>query len=274
MNDLQGKVALVTGGGRGIGLGIVERLARGGANIVVNDLDEEPAQAAIEVARAAGVNAVSLVGNICRRDFGDEFVGLALSEFGRVDIVVNNAGYATYAPAEDTTDDDFDAVLDVLVSAPFRILRSAGRYFRDQANEAAPERPPLRKVVNVASIGGLMGAAGQVAYGAGKAGSIGLTTTLAMEWGKYNVNVNAIAPGLTRTRLTEGPAYGHDAITVEGKDHALTGMPLDDIAGALPLGRVGTPDDIAAAVDFLCTPDSDFITGQTIVVDGGMRPGR
>jgi 3-oxoacyl-[acyl-carrier protein] reductase len=274
MNNLSGKVALVTGAGRGIGLAIVDRLARAGANVVVNDLDEQPALEAVAMARAVGVDAIAKVGNISRRDFGNEFVHAAISEFGAIDIVVNNAGYATYAPAEDTTDEDFDEVLDVLVSAPFRILRAAGRFFRDQALLASPDRPPARKVVNVASIGGLSGAAGQVAYGVGKAAVIGLTTTLAMEWGKYNVNVNAIAPGLTRTRLTEGPASGYDHIAVDGREHRLTGMPLDDLEGALLLGRIGTPDDIAASVCFLCSPDADFITGQTIIVDGGMRIGR
>lgn len=282
MKDLRGRVALVTGGGRGIGLAIVERLADEGADIVVNDLDEGPAKEAVEVARAAGVRAVCLAGNISRRSFGDEFVELALAEFGRVDIVVNNAGYATYGPAEDTLDEDFDAVLDVLVSAPFRILRAAGRYFRDEALKAGSGGQPSRKVVNVASIGGLMGAPHQVAYGTGKAAIIGLTNTLAVEWGKYNINVNAVAPGLTRTRLTEGPDVGIDTITVDGKVHRLTGgawppenrVPLDDMAGRLPLGRIGTPEDLAGAAYLLCTKYADFITGQTLVVDGGMRPGR
>jgi 3-oxoacyl-[acyl-carrier protein] reductase len=282
MTELQGKVALVTGGGRGIGRAVVERLAREGADIVVNDLDSEPAQDSVEAAIALGAQAVCLPGNISQRSFGDDFVKLALDTFGSVDIVVNNAGYATYGPAEDTLDDDFDAVLDVLVSAPFRILRAAGRYFREEARKTGPERTPPRKVVNVASIGGLMGAPHQVAYGVGKAGIIGLTNTLAREWAKYNVTVNAVAPGLTRTRLTEGPDIGINTITIDDKVHSLTGgvwppesrVPLDEMASVVPLGRIGTPDDIAGAIYFLCTSLANFVTGQTIVIDGGMRTGR
>lgn len=273
MRDLEGKVAVVTGAGRGIGLAVAERLGRAGASVVINDVDETPAREAVAAVREAGGQAVAKVGNISRATFADELVGTALSEFGSLDIVVNNAGYSSYAPTEDTTNEDFDEVLDVLVSAPFRILRAAGRYFRDEAEKAAPDRAPARKVVNISSIGGIGGAPGQIAYGAGKAGVIGLTTTLAVEWGKYNVNVNSVAPGLTRTRLTEGPALGHESISVDGKDHALIGMPLDDLAEHLLVGRAGTPQDIAAPVYFLCSSDADFITGQTLIVDGGMRVG-
>ncbi|MGV2984220.1 SDR family NAD(P)-dependent oxidoreductase [Microbacterium sp. AGC85] len=281
MPELDGKVAIVTGGGRGIGRAIVERLSSAGAAVVVNDLDEQPAAEAVAATQASGGRAVAAVGNIARRAFADELVDTALSEFGRLDIVVNNAGYATYAYTEDVTDEDFEAVLDVLVTAPFRILRAAGRYFRDQAH-AAGDDAPIRKVVNIASIGGIMGAPHQAAYGAGKAGIIGLTTTLAMEWGKYNVNVNAVAPGLTRTRLTAGPDDGISTIQVDGKEHLLTGgawppetrRPFDNIGKSLPLGRAGVPQNIADAVLFLSSPGADFITGQTLVVDGGMRAGR
>ncbi|MGW4340371.1 SDR family NAD(P)-dependent oxidoreductase [Rhodococcus koreensis] len=271
MTHLSGKVALVTGAGRGIGHAVVELLASQGADLVLNDLDEEPAREAAAAARAHGVRAVVKAGSISARTFGDEFVEMALDEFGAIDIIVNNAGYATYAPAEDTTDEDFDAVVDVLVAAPFRILRAAGRYFRDQAAVGGSDP---RKVVNVASIGGLMGAPTQVAYGVGKAGILGLTGTLASEWGKYNVNVNAVAPGLTRTRLTEGPAAGVDSIMIDGREHAIPGMPLGEAIQMLPLQRIGTPADIAGCIYMLCSRYADFVTGQTLVVDGGMRPGR
>ncbi|WP_072802898.1 SDR family NAD(P)-dependent oxidoreductase [Rhodococcoides yunnanense] len=277
-SGIEGKVALITGGGRGIGRGVVEMLAADGARIVLNDIDEGPAQEAADAARALGAEVVTVVGSVSDRDFGHRFVQAGLDAFGAIDIVVNNAGYATYAPAEETTDEDFDVVLDVLVAAPFRILRAAGKYFRDAA---ANGNPVTRKVVNVASIGGLMGAPSQIAYGAGKAGIIGLTNTLAMEWGKYNVNVNAVAPGITRTRLTEGPEIGIESITIDGREHALTGggapgqtIPLSAKAAFLPLNRIAEPQDIAGAVYYLSTRWADYITGETIVVDGGLRVGR
>lgn len=282
MGELRNKVALVTGGGRGIGRAVVERLAAEGADIVVNDIDDAPATEAVAAAERHGVRAAAFPGNISDRTFGDRFVEFALDELGSVDIVVNNAGYATYALAEDTTDDDFETVLDVLVTAPFRILRAAGRFYRAEAEKAAPNRPPIRKVVNVSSIGGLMGSPSQVAYGVGKAAILGLTNTLALEYAKYNVNVNAVAPGLTRTRLTEGPDIGIDSITIGDKEHRLTGgvwppenrPPLDNMTSAVPLQRIGTPEDLAGAVFLLCSSSADFVTGQTLVVDGGMRVGR
>lgn len=282
MTELTGKVALVTGGGRGIGRAIVERLAAEGAQIVVNDIDETPAAESVAAAQAYDVRAVAYPGNISEKTFGDRFVEFALDQFGSVDIVVNNAGYATYAAAEETTDQDFEEVLEVLVAAPFRILRAAGRFYRDQAERAAPDRPAIRKVVNVSSLAGLMGSRTQVAYGVGKAAVLGLTHTLALEYGKYNVNVNAVAPGLIRTRLTEGPEVGVHSIEIGGREHRLTGgvggqqerKSLDSMGLTLPLQRIGTPEDLAGTVFMLCSSATDFVTGQTIVVDGGMRVGR
>lgn len=283
MSELQGKVALVTGGGRGIGRAVVQRLAAMGADLVINDVDRAPAEEAVADVIKLGRRAITAVGSISRPEFGDDFVARALDEYGRVDIVINNAGYATYAPTIETTDENFELVVDVLVSAPFRILRAAGRYFTRAAADAPPgDRPPVRKVVNISSIGGIMGAPNQVAYAVGKAGILGLTNTLAFEWGHLNVHVNAVAPGLTRTRLTEGPDVGVNSITIEGREHRLTGgswppenrTPLDSMTQMVPLGRIGDPTDIAGAVGFLSSPASDFMTGQTLIVDGGMRIGR
>lgn len=275
MGELIGKVALVTGGGRGIGRAVVQRLASEGASVVINDLDAGPAEEVAAGVRGAGERALVVAGSISRRDFGDRLIAAALEEFGTLDIVVNNAGYATYADAVEMTDEEWDPVLDVLVSAPFRILRAAGRVFRDQA-AAADGRPPARKVVNVSSIGA-WGSPGSVSYGAGKAAVLGLTYTLALEWARYNVNVNAVAPGLTRTRLTEGPATGTDSITIDGRELPLTEakkMPLDSRTGMVPLGRVASPEQVAGAIYSLCSPDTDYVTGQVLTVDGGIHVGR
>ena len=274
---LEGLVALVTGGGRGIGRGIVEKLGAEGARVVVNDVDAEPAEDARRAIMAAGGEAVCCVGSVHDRRFPDRFVSAALDTFGSVDIVVNNAGYATYSAAEEHTDEQWDIVVDVLLSAPFRVLRAAGRYFRDTAWSRGQ---PRRKVVNISSIGGLMGGGGEVSYGAGKAGVLGLTYSLAQEWAKYGVNVNAICPGLIRTRLTEGPELGLTSIEIDGRVLPLSGpsviggRTISDLEGMIPIGYAGQPSDIGNAVYLLCTPEADYITGQALVVDGGLRIGR
>lgn len=273
-DKLAGKVALVTGGGRGIGRAVVQRLAAEGASVVINDLDAAPAEEVAAGVRGLGGRALVVAGSISQRDFGDRLIAATLEEFGTLDIVVSNAGYATYADAVDMTDEQWDPILDVLVSAPFRILRAAGRVFRDQA-AAAGGWPPARKIVNVSSIGA-WGSPGSASYGAGKAAILGLTYTLALEWARYNVNVNAVAPGLTRTRLTEGPAIGIDSITVEGRELPLTEakkVPLDSRTGMVPLGRIASPQDVADAIYTLCSPDTDYVTGQVLIVDGGIRAG-
>ncbi len=275
MSELAGKVALVTGGGRGIGRAVVQRLAAEGASVVINDIDAQPAEEVAAGVRGAGGQALVVAGSISQRDFGDRLIAATLEEFGTLDIVINNAGYATYADAIEMTDEQWDPILDVLVSAPFRILRAAGRVFRDQAS-AAGGQPPARKVVNVSSIGA-WGSPGSVSYGAGKAAVLGLTYTLALEWARYNVNVNAVAPGLTRTRLTEGPAAGIDSITIEGREVPLTEakkMPLDSRTSLVPLGRIATPEQVASAIYSLCSPDTDYVTGQVLTVDGGIHVGR
>jgi 3-oxoacyl-[acyl-carrier protein] reductase len=254
----------------------VQRLTAEGASVVINDLDAGPAEEVAAGVRDVGGRALVVAGSISRRDFGDRLIAATLEEYGTLDIVVNNAGYATYADAIEMTDEEWDPVLDVLVSAPFRILRAAGRVFRDQAS-AADGQPPARKVVNVSSIGGLMGSAGSASYGAGKAAVLGLTYTLALEWARYNVNVNAVAPGLTRTRLTEGPAIGIDSITIEGRELPLTEAkraPLGGRTELVPLGRVASPEDVVGAIYALCSPDTDYVTGQVLIVDGGIRAGR
>ena len=160
-------------------------------------------------------------GDITSGEFPARFVQTALDSFGLLDIVINNAGYATYSEVIEMSDRQWAQVLDVLLTAPFRILRSAGAYFREHADDGR-----ARRAVNIASVGGIAGSPGSASYAAAKAGLIGLTRTLAKEWGRYGVTVNAVAPGLIRTRQTEGPAGGHTDIDVGGQRLPLTSVPL------------------------------------------------
>lgn len=269
---LDGKVALVSGGGRGIGRALALKLASEGARVVLNDLDAGPAEAVAAEVAAAGGEALAFPGDVAAADFGERFVAAALERFGGLDIVVNNAGYTWDAVIQNTGDDQFQAMLDVHVSAPFRILRAAAGPIRQFAKaEAAAGRVVHRKVVNISSIAGLYGNAGQVGYASAKSALVGMTRTLAKEWGRYAVNVNCVAFGWIDTRLTQ--AIGPEAsIEVGGHAVAVGIQPQMQamLRAATPLGRPGTPEEAAGAVFLLCTPESDYISGQVLVAGGGL----
>ena len=204
MAKLQGKVALVTGSGRGIGRAIALKLAREGARVVVNDLDAEPGNAVVAEIKALGGDAVAVNGSVSEAGFADRFVGAALEKFSGLDIIVNNAGYTWDSTIQKMTDEQFQAMLDVHLVAPFRLLRAAAEPIRVFARKEAEEgREVFRKVVNISSIAGLYGNAGQASYSSAKASLIGLTRTMCKEWGRYKVNVNCVAFGLINTRLTQ-----------------------------------------------------------------------
>ncbi|MFD1811529.1 SDR family NAD(P)-dependent oxidoreductase [Rhodococcus gannanensis] len=272
MGKLEGKTAIVSGSGRGIGRSIALTLAREGANVVVNDLDTAPAQAVVDEITAAGGNAVICAGNVTAPDFGERFVGTATGEFGGLDIIINNAGYTWDTVIQKMGDDQWDAILDVHLKAPFRILRAAQPVISKAAKaEKEAGTPVYRKVVNISSIAGLYGNAGQVNYSSAKSGIIGMTRTLAKEWGRYNVNVNAVAFGFIETRLTEVAADGDATIDIEGREikvgvnpHLLTAM-----KAMIPLGRPGTPGEAAGSVVMLTYPESDYVSGQIMVTGGG-----
>ncbi|MDF5752153.1 SDR family NAD(P)-dependent oxidoreductase [Spongiactinospora sp. TRM90649] len=271
---LTGKVALVSGAGRGIGRAVAERLALAGARIVINDMDEEPAEQAAQAVREAGSEALTCVGSVTETDFAERFVATAVDGFGGLDIVVNNAGYTWDSVIQKMTDEQWNAVIDVHLGAPFRILRAALPFIKAaaKAEGEAAERPPHRKVVNISSLAGLGGNAGQSNYAAAKAGVVGLTKTLAKEWGRYRVNVNAVAFGMISTRLTDDHDRPGAWIEAEGR-RVRVGIPADVIAGAaglIPLGRAGTPAEAAGAVYLLCTPDADYVTGEVLSCGGGL----
>lgn len=269
---LDGRVALVSGSGRGIGREIARKLASEGARVVVNDLDAEPAEEVAAAIRSAGGEAVVCPGSVTANGFADRFVAAAVDRFGGVDIIVNNAGYTWDSVVQKMTDEQWAAIIDVHLSAPFRILRAAQPVIAAAAKkEAAAGTEVFRKVVNVSSIAGTGGNAGQANYAAGKAGILGLTRTLAKEWGRYKVNVNAVAFGPIRTRLTESSAGGDSTIRIEGKDIrvGVNADLLNQMERMIPLGRLGTPEEAAGAVYLFCSPESNFISGQCIVCGGG-----
>ena len=272
---LAGKVALISGSGRGIGREIALKLASEGAKIVVNDLDAEPAKQTVAAIEAAGGQAVACHGSVTDADFAKRFVDAAVENFGGVDIIVNNAGYTWDTVIQKMTDEQWDAILDVHLKAPFRILRAAQPVISAavKAAQAAGEPVPCRKVVNISSVAGLSGNAGQVNYSAAKAGITGLTKTLAKEWGRYNVTVNTVAFGLVKTRLTESAADSDGTIEVAGREIkvGISQALLSAAEQMIPLGRQGTPQDAANAVYLFCTPESDYISAQTVVCGGGFN---
>lgn len=274
MGKLDGKVALVTGSGRGIGRAIVEKFANEGARIVVNDLDADPAYETVEALKKMGVDAVACVGNVTAPDFADRFVGTALKEFKGIDIIVNNAGYTWDDVIQKMSDEQWYAIIDCHMTAPFRILRAA--YPHVKALHAADKeagREVYRKIVNISSVSALNGNAGQMNYSSAKAGVIGMTRALAREWGRFNVNVNCVAFGLIHTRMTSADAHAGATVSIDGRDIRVGLNPdmLKSHAQRNPLGRGGTPEEAAGGVYLFCSPESNYITGQTIAVAGNLQ---
>jgi 3-oxoacyl-[acyl-carrier protein] reductase len=272
MGALEGRVALVTGAGRGIGAAIAHKLAGSGASVVVGELDPGPAADTVQAITARGGRAVALVGDVAAPDFGEKAMAAALDAFGDLDIIVNNAGYIWNTAIQNMSDAQWYAMIDVHATAPFRILRAAQPHFRAAAKrEDEAGTPKYRKVVNISSVSGLYGAPTQFAYSAAKASLIGVTRTLAKEWGRYRVNVNCVAFGYIDTRLTqrfEGPPPTID-IKGEQRKVGLEGRMLDAMTPTIPLGRAGTPEEAAGSVYLFCIPESDYVSGQILVCDGG-----
>ena len=271
---LQGKVALVSGSGRGIGREIALKLAREGASVVINDLDAEPAALTMQEIKAEGGRAVACVGSVTDAEFAPRFVQTAIDQFGGIDIIVNNAGYTWDNVIQKMTDDQWEAMLAVHLTAPFRILRAASDFIREAARREADEgHPVFRKVVNISSTSGVYGNAGQANYAAAKAGINGLTKAMAKEWGRYKVNVNSVAFGLIMTRLTEATAHSGAQIDIAGQQIKVGVRPeiLKNAESLIPLGRGGTPEEAAGAVYMFCIPESNYVSGQVLVCGGG-RP--
>lgn len=271
MQRLEGKTAIVTGSGRGIGQAIAMKLASDGARVIVNDLDAAPAEETIARIRQAGGEAHACLGDVTAPDFGTRIVGAALEHFGGLDIIVNNAGYAWDNVVQKMTDEQWYAMLDIHATAPFRILRAAADHIREAAKkEKAEGRHVMRKVVNISSIA-IYGQPGQLGYAAGKSAVIGMTKTMAKEWGRYNVNVNCVAFGLIHTRMTQAIGSEQAVARIGEREFKIGIQPefLEHMNRSIPLGRGGTPEEAAGAVYLMCIPESDYITGQMVLASGG-----
>jgi 3-oxoacyl-[acyl-carrier protein] reductase len=272
MGVLDGKAAIVTGSARGIGRATAELLSEQGAKVLINDLDGDVAeQAAGEIAGETAVFA----GDLTKPGAADQLVQAAIDAFGQIDIVVNNAGYTIDAPVHKMSDEQFQAMIDIHTVVPFRVIRAAAPHLREPAKKEREEgREVFRKIVNVSSTSGTFGNAGQANYSAGKAGVVGLTKTIAKEWGQFKVNVNAVAFGFIDTRLTQAKV---DENTMEiGGEQVQLGIPeqMRQMASMLiPLGRPATPEEAAGGVFFLCTPWSNYVHGQTLHITGGLFGG-
>jgi len=270
---LEGKTAIITGSGRGIGRATAELFAAHGARVVVSDIDSEPAGQAVEAILAAGGQAISVPGDATDKAFPDRIINAAIEQFGGLDIIVNNAGYTWDAVIHKMTDEQWEAILAVHLTAPFRIIRAASSFMRESAKREWAEsgQARARKIVNISSTSGTRGNPGQANYSSGKAGVIGLTKMLAKEWGQFNIQVNCVAFGRIDTRLTQAKEKGE---TIHrGDTDVAIGIPqerLDRTTTLIPMGRGGTPEEAAGAVFFFASPFSDYVSGQVLEVTGGL----
>ena len=273
MGLLDGKAAIVTGSARGIGRATAELFAAEGAKVLINDLDAEVAeQAASEIGGETAVHA----GDLTKPDAADQLVAAGIEAFGAVDIAVNNAGYTWDGVAHKMSDEQFQAMLDIHTVVPFRVARALAPQWREAAKAEREEgQEVFRKLINVSSTSGTMGNAGQVNYSAAKMGVVGVTKTLAKEWGQFKINVNAVAFGFVETRLTAAKEAGEEMTSPSGEKIEL-GIPeqMRSMASAIiPLGRPATPEEASGPVLFLASPLANYVHGQVLNVTGGMFGG-
>jgi len=272
MGVLDGKSAIVTGSARGIGRATAELLVEHGAQVLINDLDGDVAERASS--EIDGETAV-FAGDLTKPGVPDELVAKAIDAFGKLDIIVNNAGYTLDAPVHKMSDEHFQAMLDIHTVVPFRIIRAAAPHLREPAKKEREEgREVFRKIVNISSTSGTFGNAGQANYSAAKAAVVGFTKTIAKEWGQFKVNVNAVAFGFIDTRLTQ-PKVDENVMQIHGETVQL-GIPeqMRQMAPMMiPLGRPATPEEAAGGVFFLCSPWSNYVHGQVLNVTGGQFTG-
>ncbi|MGH9454311.1 MAG: SDR family NAD(P)-dependent oxidoreductase [Terriglobia bacterium] len=270
---MEGKRALITGAARGIGRATAEALAAYGATVMLNDLDGAALEPVVSAIRSSGGQAHASPGDITHPDFPAQLAARAQAQLGGLDILVNNAGFTWDGTLHKMTDEQWQAILDVHLTAPFRLIRAAAPLLREAAKQeiAAGGTARARKIVNVSSTSGTRGNFGQANYAAAKAGVVGLTKTLAREWGPFNIQVNAVAFGVIDTRLTRPKDHGEKLR--RGDTEIALGIPTairESAISQIPLGRPGTPQEAAGAILFLASPLSDYVSGQVLEVTGGM----
>jgi 3-oxoacyl-[acyl-carrier protein] reductase len=273
MGLLEGKAAIVTGSARGIGRATAELMAAEGAKVLINDLDGDVAE---QTASEIDAETAVFGGDLTKEGACDEMVAAANDAFGQIDIVVNNAGYTWDGVAHKVTDEQFQAMLDIHTIVPFRVARALAPHWREAAKKERNEGVEVfRKLINTSSTTGMFGNAGQVNYAAGKAGVVGITKTLAKEWGQFKINVNAVAFGFVETRLTAAKEEGGEITSPTGEKIEL-GIPEQMRAMAqavIPLGRGATPTEAAGPVLFLASPLANYVHGQVLNITGGMFGG-
>ncbi len=271
---LENQVAIITGAGRGIGAATAKLFASQGARVVVSDLDSAPAEEVVAAIKADGGEALACAGDVTDPTFPDKVVKAAIDAYGKLNVLVNNAGYTWDGMLHKMSEKQFMAMLEVHNVAPFRMVRAAAPYMRDasKAERSAGQKPESRCIVNVSSVAGLNGNVGQINYSTAKSGIAGMTKTIAKEWGAFGIRCNAVAFGMIETRLTQDQEAG-EVISMAGEAVKL-GIPghmKGMINMLIPLGRPGTPDDAAGAILLLASPYASYITGHVLEVTGGLQ---
>ena len=243
--DLKGKVAIITGSGRGIGKAIAVKLAEKGVDIVISDVDDEKGKKTAEEIKSLGVNSIMIKADVSSSEEANQLIEKTLKQFGKIDILVNNAGITRDNLVMRMSEEEWDSVLAVNLKGAYNCIRAATKSFMKQRDG---------RIVNIASVVGQMGNAGQANYAAAKAGMIGLTKSVAKEFSSRGILVNAVAPGFIQTAMTE----------------KLSESAKESLKNMIPLKRLGLPEDVANIVYFLVSDLSKYTTGQVINVDGGI----
>ncbi len=272
------QTVIITGAGRGIGASAAQIFARFGANVVVNDLEAARAEETAHAITQAGSQAIAVAGSVTDPDFPAQLMQAAIATFGQINVLVNNAGYTWDGMLHTITDQQWQAIIDVHATAPFRMIRAVAPYLREPAKVELESGTPFsnRCIVNVSSTSGLHGNIGQANYATGKMGVVGLTKTVAKEWGRLGIRCNAVAFGYIDTRLTRAQEIQEETIEIDDHEVPL-GIPQkvrtllnQDMQLRIPLGRAATDQEAGAGIVLIASPLASYITGHVLEVTGGM----